>query len=74
MFEKIKNILLEQLDIEEKDIKLESKLIEDLGADSLDVAEIVSAIEGQFNVEFAKKDLENVETIQDLVNLLEKKN
>lgn len=74
MVEKIKNILLEQLDIEEKDIKLESKLIEDLGADSLDVAEIVSAIEGQFNVEFAKKDLENVETIQDLVNLLEKKN
>lgn len=74
MFEKIKNILLEQLDIEEKNIKLESKLIEDLGADSLDVAEIVSAIEGQFNVEFAKKDLENVETIQDLVNLLEKKN
>lgn len=55
MFEKIKNILLEQLDIEEKDIKLESKLIEDLGADSLDVAEIVSAIEGQFNVEFAKR-------------------
>lgn len=74
MFEKIKNILLEQLDIEEKDIKLESKLIEDLGADSLDVAEIISAIEGEFNVEFDKKDLVNIETIQDLINLLEKKN
>ena len=54
MFEKIKNILLEQLDIDEKDIKLDSKLIEDLGADSLDVAEIISAIETEFNVEFKK--------------------
>lgn len=74
MFEKIKNILLEQLDVEENDIKLESKLIEDLGADSLDVAEIISAVEGEFDVEFDKKSLSNVETIQDIINILEKKN
>lgn len=74
MFEKIKNILLEQLDVEENDIKLESKLIEDLGADSLDVAEIISAVEGEFDVEFDKKSLSNIETIQDIINILEKKN
>lgn len=74
MFEKIKNILLEQLDVEENEIKLESKLIEDLGADSLDVAEIISAVEGEFDVEFDKKSLSNVETIQDIINILEKKN
>ena len=73
MFEKIKNILLEQLDIDEKDIKLDSKLIEDLGADSLDVAEIISAIETEFNVEFKKEELKDIETIQDIIVLLEKK-
>ncbi|MDK9580376.1 acyl carrier protein [Sneathia sanguinegens] len=73
MFEKIKNILLEQLDIDEKDIKLDSKLIEDLGADSLDVAEIISAIETEFNVEFKKEELNDIETIQDIIVLLEKK-
>ena len=70
---KIKNILLEQLDIDEKDIKLDSKLIEDLGADSLDVAEIISAIETEFNVEFKKEELNDIETIQDIIVLLEKK-
>ena len=73
MFEEIKEILLEQLDIDEKDIKLESKLIDDLGADSLDVAEIVSAVENKFNLEFSKEDLNKVETIQDIIDLLEKK-
>lgn len=73
MFEVIKNILLEQLDIDEKDINLESKLVDDLGADSLDIAEIASAIEEKFNVEFTKEELSNIETIQDLLNLLEKK-
>ncbi|WP_375168823.1 acyl carrier protein [Sneathia sanguinegens] len=73
MFEKIKNILLEQLDIDEKDIKLDSKLIEDLGADLLDVAEIISAIETEFNVEFKKEELNDIETIQDIIVLLEKK-
>lgn len=74
MFEEIKEILLEQLDIDEKDIKLDSKLIDDLGADSLDVAEIVSAVENKFNLEFSKEDLNKVETIQDIINLLEKNN
>ncbi|MFG5918973.1 acyl carrier protein [uncultured Sneathia sp.] len=74
MFEEIKEILLEQLDIDEKDIKLESKLIDDLGADSLDVAEIVSAVENKFNLEFSKEDLNKVETIQDIIDLLEKNN
>lgn len=73
MFEEIKEILLEQLDIDEKDIKLDSKLIEDLGADSLDVAEIISAIETEFNVEFKKEELNDIETIQDIIVLLEKK-
>lgn len=73
MFDEIKGIILDQLDLEENEIKLESKLIEDLGADSLDILEIMSAIEEKFSIEITKADAEKIKTIQDLINYLEKK-
>lgn len=73
MFDEIKGIILEQLDLEENEIKLESKLIEDLGADSLDILEIMSAVEEKFSIEITKADAEKIKTIKDLINYLEKK-
>lgn len=70
MFEEVKEIILEQLDLDEKDIKEDSRIIEDLGADSLDLAELVSAIEQKIGRELKKEELESIRTVKDLENLL----
>lgn len=74
MFNKIKEIILEQLDLEEAEIKPESELMDELGADSLDVLEIMSAIETEYNLEFTKEEVEKVETVNDILILIDKKN
>ena len=68
VFEKIRALLSEQLDIEEEDITMESKLAEDLGADSLDVVDLIMAIEDEFEVEVLDEDIEKVVTVGDIVN------
>lgn len=68
VFEKIRALLSEQLDIEEDDITMESKLAEDLGADSLDVVDLIMAIEDEFEVEVLDEDIEKVVTVGDIVN------
>lgn len=73
MFNKIKEIILEQLDLEEAEIKPESELMDELGADSLDVLEIMSAIETEYNLEFTKEEVEKVETVNDILVLIDKK-
>lgn len=73
MFNEVKEIILEQLDLDEKEIKVESELMDELGADSLDVLEIMSAVETKFDVEFKKEEVEKVETINDILVLLDKK-
>ncbi len=72
MFEEIKEIILEQLDVNENEIQEDTRLIEDLGADSLDVAEIVSAVENKFEIELDKEKIEKIKTIKDIMNYLEK--
>ncbi|MBR5452032.1 MAG: acyl carrier protein [Clostridia bacterium] len=68
VFEKIRALLSEQLDIEEDEITMESKLAEDLGADSLDVVDLIMAIEDEFEVEVLDEDIEKVVTVGDVVN------
>lgn len=68
VFEKIRALLSEQLDIEEEEITMESKLAEDLGADSLDVVDLIMAIEDEFEVEVLDEDIEKVVTVGDIVN------
>lgn len=68
VFEKIRALLSEQLDIEEDEITMESKLAEDLGADSLDVVDLIMAIEDEFEVEVLDEDIEKVVTVGDIVN------
>ncbi|WP_278278364.1 acyl carrier protein [Alkalibacter saccharofermentans] len=71
-FEKIKGIILDHLDVKEEDITLNADLMEDIGADSLDIAEIIMAIEEEFNIELNEEDIEKMKTIKDLVEYLEK--
>ncbi len=69
--EKIKAILSEQLDIEADEIALDSDIAEDLGADSLDVVDLIMTLEDEFEVEISDDVIESVKTIGDLVNFIE---
>lgn len=69
----IKKILSEQFDVEEDTLNLETKLVEDLGADSLDVVDLLMSIEDEFNIEVADEDILTIKTIGDLVTYIEDK-
>ncbi len=72
MFEKLVNIICEQLNQEAENIKPETRFQEDLEADSLDLFELVNAIEDEFEVEFDSDELDKVETVADVADYLEK--
>ncbi|WP_242049012.1 acyl carrier protein [Planktothrix sp. FACHB-1365] len=72
MFEKVKEIVKEQLDVEEDKITPEANFIDDLGADSLDKEKLVMALEEKFEVEIPDEDAENLNTVQDVVNYIKK--
>lgn len=71
VFEKIKAILAEQLDVDEDIITKESLLVEDLGADSLDAIDIVMSVEDEFGVEVPDEIVEKMETVNDIVSFVE---
>ena len=71
MFEQIKKIVAENLNVEEENITMESSFKEDLKADSLDLFEMVMALEEEFDLEIPSEDLEQLETVQDVVNYIE---
>lgn len=68
--EKVKSIIAEQLGIEEADITLESSFIEDLGADSLDIVELVMALEEEFDLVIPDEDAEKIRTVGEAVNYI----
>jgi acyl carrier protein len=67
----VKRIIKEQLDVDEKDIKLEASFIDDLGADSLGLVELVLAFEEAFEVDIPDEDTEKIRTVQDAISYLE---
>lgn len=71
VFEKIRAILAEQLDVEEDEITMESNIAEDLGADSLDVVDLIMSIEDEFEIEVPDDQVENIKTVGDVVNYIE---
>ena len=71
VFEKVKAILSEQFDVEEDSITLESSITEDLGADSLDVVDLLMSIEDEFEVEVPDSEVENIKTVCDLVKYID---
>ena len=73
MLEKIKEIVADQLGIDEDDIKLESNFKEDLEADSLDIFELVMALEEEYGVEIPSEDLEQIATVNDIIEYLKNK-
>ena len=70
-FDKIKNILAEQLDVDADTLTMETDIGKDLNADSLDVVEILMSIEDEFDVEIPDEEIENIKTIVDVVEYIE---
>ncbi len=73
MFEKIKEIMVEQLHVDEEVVTEQSSIKEDLGADSLDLFELVLALEEAFDIEIPTEDLEQISTVQDVMNYITNK-
>ena len=73
VFEKVKAIIVEQLGTPEDNVKMDSSFIDDLGADSLDIVELVMAIEETFDIEIPDEDAEKVVTIGDVVKYISEK-
>jgi acyl carrier protein len=71
VFEKVKAILCDQLDLEEDKITMESSITEDLGADSLDVVDMVMSLEEEFDVEIPDEEVEHIKTVGDIVKYIE---
>lgn len=73
VFDKVKAIIVEQLSVEEEEVKMESTFVEDLGADSLDIVELVMAFEEEFDMEIPDEDAEKIRTVGDAVKYIEDK-
>jgi acyl carrier protein len=66
-FDKVKEIIVEQLDVQADQVTAEASFIEDLGADSLDTVELVMALEENFDIEIPDEDAEKIKTVRDAV-------
>ncbi len=67
-FETIKQIIVDQLGVDEADVTMEASFVDDLGADSLDLVELVMAMEDEFGMEIPDEDVEGIHTVADAVN------
>ena len=70
VFEKVKGIIVEQLGVADTAVTLEASFIDDLGADSLDIVELVMALEEEFDIEIPDADAEKVVTVGDVVDCI----
>ena len=71
VFEKLRAILSHQFDVEKDTITMETSIIEDLSADSLDVVDMLMSLEDEFDVEIPDEEIENIHTVGDLVSFIE---
>ncbi len=71
VLEKVKAILSEQFDVEEDSITAETSISEDLGADSLDVVDLLMSLEDEFEIEVPDEEIENIKTVGELVKYIE---
>lgn len=72
MFEQVCKMLAEQLGIDASEIKPESEVVKDLGADSLDVVELLMTLEDEYNLTLPEEDVESLKTVQDIVDMMNK--
>ena len=64
------DIIMEQLGVSEEEVTMEASFIDDLGADSLDLVELIMAMEEEFSLEISDEDAEKIQTVQDVVNYI----
>ena len=72
IFDKVKKIICEQLEVPEEDVILEASFSDDLGADSLDQVELVMAIEEKFNISITDEDAAKIKTVKDAIGQIKK--
>lgn len=73
IFNSVKEIIMEQLDVEEEKVTMEASFIDDFGADSLDIVEIVMNLEEKFDLEIEDSEAEKLTTVEDAVNFIASK-
>ncbi len=71
-FDKVKDIVVEQLGVDEADVAMNSTFIDDLGADSLDIVELIMAFEEEFSIEIPDEIAEKIKTVKDAVEYIDK--
>ena len=73
IFEKVKGIIVEQLGVVDTSVTMEASFIDDLGADSLDIVELIMALEEEFDMEIPDADAEKIATVNDVVEYIKEK-
>lgn len=71
VFEKVREIICDQLDLDEDKVVMEASITDDLGADSLDVVDLVMSLEEEFDVEIPDEEVENIKVVGDIVKYIE---
>lgn len=71
LFDEVKEVVVEQLNVNPDEVKEDSKFVEDLGADSLDVVELVMALEEKFDIEIPDEDAEKIANVADAIKFIE---
>ena len=71
VFEKVREILGDQLDVDEDAVTMEASIQNDLGADSLDIVDLVMSLEEEFDCEIPDEEIENIKTVGDIVKYIE---
>jgi len=72
-FDKVKKVVVDQLDVSEDEVTPQASFVEDLGADSLDVVELIMGLEEEFDIEIPDEDAEKIATVQDAVSYIDSK-
>jgi len=72
-FDRVKKVVAEQLDVNDEEVTTSSSFVDDLGADSLDVVELVMGLEEEFDIEIPDEDAEKISTVEDAVTYIEEK-
>ncbi len=71
IFDKVRAIICDQLDLEEDKVTMESNILEELGADSLDVVDLIMSFEDEFDIEVPDEEIEGIKTVGDVVKFIE---
>lgn len=72
-FDRVKQVIVEQLGVDESAVTMDASFVEDLGADSLDIVELIMGLETEFNIEIPDEEAEKISTVGDAVNYLKER-